>query len=520
MTRQRAIGVALVVACIALAFWAVGAKLITDWANDENYSHGFLMVPLAAYVVWRQRAELEAIPAEPSVAGLVIILGSLLTLGAGRLGAELFLTRIALLGTLAGVVVFLWGFRHLRALAFAFLLLFLAIPIPAIIFNQITFPLQLLASRFGEASIAACQIPVLREGNVIILANTTLEVAEACSGIRSLVSLLALAAIWGYLSESPLWLRWLLAFAAVPIAIFANGIRVAGTGIAAHFVGAQAAEGFLHTFSGWIVFAVAGVLLLVVHRVALWLKPAPPVEGAAAGSAAAPAAPAHADPKADSRFVARAVVAAACIAAVALGLRLFAKTEVTPLRESLARMPMTIGPWAGRDLNRFSQQVMEVLRVDEYVNRAYTAPSRLPVSLYVGYYATQRQGQTMHSPLNCMPGSGWEPMKRSRITVEDPGAGGQPPRQVEVNRVLVQKGLDRVLVFYWYQAHGRVIASEYWGKVYTVVDAIRLNRSDGAMVRILVPIDSQSADAEGEAERAGVAFARELFPVLRRYLPE
>ena len=155
----------------------------------------------------------------------------------------------------------MWGFRHLGAVV-RLLLLFLAIPIPAIIFNQITFPLQLLASRFGEFTIATCGIPVLREGNVIILATTTLEVAEACSGIRSLVSLLTLAVVWGYLTDSPTWLRWLLALSSVPIAIFANGIRVAGTGVAAHFIGPKAADGFLHTFSGWMVFVVAGVLML------------------------------------------------------------------------------------------------------------------------------------------------------------------------------------------------------------------------------------------------------------------
>jgi len=219
MNKKHALAIALIFGSLAFAFWDVAAKLLTDWGRDENYSHGFLMVPLAAYVVWRERASLLSIPSRPSAWGLFIVAGSLLLLGAGRLGAELFLTRIALIGTLAGIVVFLWGFKLLRALAFPFLLVLLAIPIPAIIFNQITFPLQLLASRFGEASISACQIPVLREGNVIILANTTLEVAEACSGIRSLVSLLALAVIWGYLSESPMWLRWLLAAAAVPIAI-------------------------------------------------------------------------------------------------------------------------------------------------------------------------------------------------------------------------------------------------------------------------------------------------------------
>jgi len=155
------------------------------------------------------------------------------------------------------------------------LLLLLTVPIPAIIFNQIAFPLQLLASRFGETAISACGIPVLREGNVIMLATTSLEVAEACSGIRSLISLLTLGIVYGYFMHSSLWVRWVLALSSVPIAIFSNGIRVAGTGVAAHVLGPEAAEGFFHTFSGWLVFLVAFAMIFVFHRViALFAPPA------------------------------------------------------------------------------------------------------------------------------------------------------------------------------------------------------------------------------------------------------
>ncbi len=286
MSRNRLITLVLVAAGFGLLFRDVIVKLVHDWSVDENYSHGLLVVPLVVYILWRERDNLASSPSKPSWAGLVLIAGSIATLVAGRLGAELYLTRLAMLGTLSGIVVLLWGFGRLRRMSFEFLLLFLAIPIPAIIFNQIAFPLQLIASRFGETAIAACGIPVLREGNVIMLATTTLEVAEACSGIRSLVSLVTLALVWGYFSESALWLRWLLALSAVPIAIFSNAIRVAGTGVAAHFVGPEAAEGFLHTFSGWMVFVVAGVMMLAVHRLALWLAPGKSLAATANGRTA------------------------------------------------------------------------------------------------------------------------------------------------------------------------------------------------------------------------------------------
>jgi exosortase len=147
------------------------------------------------------------------------------------------------------------------------------IPIPAIIFNQVAFPLQLLASRFGEMALLASQIPVLREGNVIHLANTSLEVAEACSGIRSLISLLTLGIVYGYFTDSRLWVRIALALGTIPIAIAANGIRVAGTGVAAHYYGAEAAQGFFHSFSGWIIFIAAFIMMFILYRVIAWAAP-------------------------------------------------------------------------------------------------------------------------------------------------------------------------------------------------------------------------------------------------------
>jgi exosortase len=186
----------------------------------------------------------------------------------------LFLTRISILGTIVGITLFLGGWGYLRALVFPLAFLLLMIPIPSIIFNQIAFPLQLLASQFGETAMGFANVPVLREGNVLILANTTLEVAEACSGIRSLVSLLTLAIVLGYFSDPRGWVRTLVALSSVPVAIVTNGFRVAGTGIAAHKIGAAAAEGFFHEFSGWLVFVSAFMLMLALQRIIVRVAPA------------------------------------------------------------------------------------------------------------------------------------------------------------------------------------------------------------------------------------------------------
>ena len=276
--KLTAWGLAAILVSFAVLYRNVLTKLVSDWATDDNYSHGFLIVPIALYFVWERREKLLAARLNPSLFGLVVVVGSLAALIAGVLGAELFFTRISIIGLIAGTVLFTLGWQHLRILAFPIAFLLLMVPIPAIIFNQIAFPLQLLASRFGETALNVASIPVLREGNVIILAHTTLEVAEACSGIRSLVSLLTLGIVYGYFTDSRGWMRWLIAFATVPIAIVTNGMRVAGTGIAAHYYGAEVATGFFHDFSGWVVFIVAFALLFLLVRALLLLVPPPQPE--------------------------------------------------------------------------------------------------------------------------------------------------------------------------------------------------------------------------------------------------
>jgi exosortase len=257
--------VALLLLSFAVLFSHVIVKLVHDWATDDNASHGFLIVPVALYLAWERRDQLTRLERRPSPLGFLIVLGSVAVLAAGTLGSELFLARISMLGVLAGTIVFMCGWSHLRALSFPLAFLLLMIPLPAIIFNQIALPLQLLASRVGEMTLMAFGIPVLREGNVIILAHTTLEVVEACSGIRSLAALITLAIVYGYFTDRRMSVRLAIILSSIPIAVVANALRVAGTGVAAQYYGPGVAEGFFHTFSGWVVFIVAFAAMLGVR---------------------------------------------------------------------------------------------------------------------------------------------------------------------------------------------------------------------------------------------------------------
>ncbi len=276
-SRTSSLSAAVVCAAVLLgvgllaAYWDVGIGLVRQWASDDNYSHGFLIPPFAAYFAWQQRAALAAVPARPSLWGLSALVAAAALFVIGTVAAELFLARASLVLAVAGCIAFVGGLAHLRSLAFPVAFLLLMVPLPAVVFNQIAFPLQLLASEVGEVTLRAAGVTVLREGNVLELESMRLEVAEACSGIRSLVSLLAFALILGRFGGSSGGRLCVLAGATVPIAIVANAARVAGTGLAAHVWGKGVAEGALHTASGALVFFVAVAGLLALQRI--WTSP-------------------------------------------------------------------------------------------------------------------------------------------------------------------------------------------------------------------------------------------------------
>jgi EpsI family protein len=217
-----------------------------------------------------------------------------------------------------------------------------------------------------------------------------------------------------------------------------------------------------------------------------------------------------------SSTMTRSFVVAGCLLAAAAYLARASRAETLPPREPLASLPMQIDDWRGRREPDFTSDILAVLGVDDYITRTYFTPQGAVIGLYVGYHDSQRQGDTIHSPLNCLPGAGWQPLEQGRLTLRVADSPKAPPsRSIEVNRVVIGKGLDKQLVLYWYQSHRRVVASEYWGKVYTVLDSVRYNRTDAAMVRVIAPISDRLPDAEPQA----IAFVESLFPRLGGYLP-
>jgi exosortase len=245
-------------------YFPVLKSLVLQWSTDEDVGHGFLVPLVAGYIAWQRRDTLAALPRKPAWWGLALMAWGALQAWVGMLGAELFLQRSAVLISLVGLLLVLGGTPLVRALLFPLLLLPFMIPIPAVIYNQITFPLQLFASRVAEFVLELIGIPVLRDGNILELASQKLSVAEACSGIRSLLSLTFLALVYGYFFEKRVWMRWVLFIATIPIAIIANAGRVTITGILSE-IDTSLAGGFFHSLEGWIIFLIALAMLIGFH---------------------------------------------------------------------------------------------------------------------------------------------------------------------------------------------------------------------------------------------------------------
>lgn len=499
---------ALVGGLLGFLYYPTLLQLGRQWYSDPDYSHGFLVPLVSAYLVWERRRQLQALRPRSSFVGLVAIVGGLSLFVLSAHAGTLFVQRLSLLIVLAGLVSWILGPEFRRVLTVPLVMLLFMIPPPGIFFAAITSPLQSFAAHVAGQTLAALGIPVLREGNVITLANTSLEVAEACSGIRSVITLMAAAATFACVTGASRWRALTLVAISIPIAVVANAARVAGTGVLAYHYGSSAAEGFLHTMSGWLLFVGAAALLALVGLI---VSVIPSKRGPGEAALVRAASPGAGPDLRRSGLTWRLGLSAAMIALALVAVGTASPGEAVALRRPFDSFPNSIGAWEGTR-EALPSSILDVLGATDYVNRLYVKRGAIPIWLYVAYYETQRQGHTIHSPKVCIPGGGWSIRSHRYLTVTLPGRA-QP---ATINRVLISKESERQIVLYWNQERGRILAHEYAAWLYILADAVRSKRTDGALVRITAPVTG--------SEEATVAqmldFASAIYPDLVHSLPE
>ncbi|HVY81196.1 MAG TPA: VPLPA-CTERM-specific exosortase XrtD [Steroidobacteraceae bacterium] len=500
---------------IAVAFWDALGWMWTIWTTKDEYSHGPLIPAISGYLLWQRRACLAAISWRGSWWGAALLGCAALLHMLGELTTIYTLSQIAFVLTIYGLLLAAVGWRGVREMALPLGLLIFMIPLPDFLLNRFSGELQLFSSQAGVALMRLAGVSVFLEGNVIDLGVYQLQVAEACSGLRYLFPLMTLGFIMACMFRAAMWQRLVLFASTVPLAILMNALRVGTIGIAVEHWGPALAEGFVHELHGWIMFMIcSAILVLELPLLARLGRDRTHWRDLLSGGSAPPRAAAGAAPI--DRSVGTPFVAGAglLILILACGLLLPQRVEAHPTRLEFAEFPTRLGDWRGHR-TALEQMYLDALKLDDYLMSDFVGPaSSLPVNLYAAWYKSQRQGESAHSPKSCIPGGGWSIVSITPMSIAGAGSGG---RALTVNRVLIQLGQQRQIVYYWFQQRGRVITNEYLLKWYILVDAFTRNRTDGALVRLSTPV---VMDRDSEADARLQEFARVLAPVLTRYVPD
>lgn len=480
-----------------------------DWVR-EDYSSSALIPLIVGYLLYERRAALLGTAPVPSWLGVLPVLAGLALFWLGELAGEFFSLYLSFWLVLVGLLWCWMGSRRLRALGFPLFILLAMFPLPSYLTDLITLRLKLISSWLGVWVMRLYGLSAFREGNMIDLGFTKLQVVDACSGLRYFIPLLVLAVLLASYYRAPLWKRTLFVLSAVPVSVLTNGLRIASVGILYQFIGPVVAEGFFHDFSGWFIFMFSLGLLLLELRLLKRLLPEPPepARPQAAGEAQ-PSQAARRGGWAPAQLVVPLLLLAATLAA-STGIDF--RQKVVPAR-SFGEFPLELSGWRGNRLS-MEQQYQDRLKLDDYSLVDYQDTLGRTVSFYAAYYASQSKGESIHSPATCLPGSGW--------VFEDSGAVAVPLDRragiVQVNRAYMQKGGVRELTYYWFPQRGRILTSAWQLKFYNFWDALTRRRTDGALVRLMTPVYETERLSDAETRLQG--FTRQIVPVLARFIPQ
>lgn len=499
---------------LILAFWGGLSQLVSRWDKQEEYSHGYLIPLVTAYLIWQRKDLLKTLEFKPSWFPLGLVVIGLIISVIGEISALYVLIHFSMVLIIVAMAWSIMGWNAFKYVLIPLGLLAFAIPLPYFLEATLTADLQLISSKLGVAVIRLFNIPVLLEGNVIDLGGYQLQVVEACSGLRYLYPLMGVGFIVVYLYQVEFWKRAVVFLSTIPITILMNSLRIGIIGVLVEHWGQGMAEGFLHYFEGWIIF-IACLAILVGE---MWLlnrvgkRPASFADiFALPYTPEAPEEDAERKPQAFPKpFVASIVLVAVSFFVVK---SVDTRAEVIPEREQFVTFPLYFDGWRGEEDN-LQPIIADGLGLTDYVLNNYAKPdSPAPVNFYVAYYASQRKGVSPHSPRVCIPGGGWSitGVERKKINLQG------KPEPFPVNRVVIQNGRHRQLVYYWFRQRGRDIANEYWMKWFLLTDSLTMNRTDGSLIRLTTPIGPGEKEADAEARLQ--EFLVDVDPRLESYIP-
>ena len=488
--------------------------MVKWWENREEYGHGFLIPFITVFLIWQKKDQLEKIEFNNSWLGVVLVVFGLFLFYAGELSAIYTVIQYAFLITLFGVILSLIGIRAFKVILVPLFILIFMIPLPNFLFNNLSSQLQLISSQLGVAVIRSFDISVFLEGNVIDLGVFKLQVVEACSGLNYLFPLMTLAFITAYFFTGAFWKKAIIFLSSIPITIFMNSFRIGAIGIMVEYWGIEMAEGFLHDFEGWAVFMSCIAILIGemwilarIGEVKLPLREAFGLDFPA---------PSPVDAEIMYRKIPKSFYTSlmVIILVAATVFVLPERSEKIPDRKQYVEFPLEFDGWDGVK-GSMEQKYIDVLKLSDYVMNDYRGEDGGYVNFYSAYYDSQKKGASAHSPRSCIPGGGWRITSLDDHNIKGVNIDGVP---LVVNRLFIEKGESKQLVYYWFQQRGRIITNEYLMKWYLFWDSMTKSRTDGALIRLTTALnpgqDIKIADDRLELFAGGISH------VIPQYVPE
>ncbi len=475
-----------------------------DWAREDYSSCG--LIPLVVgYLVWEKRKQLMSEPSRPSWYALLPFTAGIFLFWLGELAGEFFTLYLSLWLVTVSLFWFDLGWNKLKIVIFPVLFSLTMFPLPNFINTYLTIKLKLISSQLGVAMLHMMGMTAYREGNMIDLGFTKLQVVDACSGIRFLVPLLIISVLVAYYYKSALWKRLFLVVSAIPISVITNGLRIALVGFLYQFFGAAVAEGFFHDFSGWFIFMFSLGLLLLEVWILSKLFPDKPAK-----TENTPAASFN-NTVTEINSTSRLVIPFCLLAATLIATNSINFKGKTPIWKPLSDFPVSMGTWNGKS-SPMDQASLDTLKLSDYVIVDYVNENGRAVNLYTAWYASQTKGKSIHTPATCLPGNGWT-FEESGIVKIPVGEG----RSIPVNRAFMEKNGQRQLIYYWFPQRGRILSNVLVLKFFVFWDSITQQRSDGALVRVITPVTSSEKPADAEARLQ--SFVKQAVPVLDTFIP-
>jgi len=481
-----------------------------DW-NRQDFDYCYLIPFVVLYLLWDKRKTFASLASKPSWVGLFPLLIGILFFFLGEFGGEYLSLYLSIWFMIFALCWTHFGWRKLKVIWFPLFIILTMFPPPNFLYGRLTLGMQLLSSKLGADFLHLLNVPVFREGNVLDLGNTQLQIVAACSGLRYLIPMVIVGLLLAYFFQAPLWKRLVLLLSTLPLAILTNGLRLGITGLLARHWGDKVTRGAFHDITGWIIFALSVLFLLLEMKVLGriggkggkgGLGPAPPRP--------LPVAAGRPGRLSQPQFLAAVVLLGLTI--VFFQTRQGARENIPPTK-SFVSFPVSIGEWSGKR-QEMEREIIEALDFTDYVLMDYRNAKGESVNFYVAYYQSQRKGESIHSPETCLLGGGW--------AFQESGAAAVPMRvdgdeRIIVNRAVLEKRGNRQLAYFWFPSRGRILTNAYELKIYNFWDAFTKGRTDGALVRILTAVYPNESLQDAEARLLG--FSREALPVLEQYLP-